>query len=61
MKNSNKIYENGNVILVSSEPAGKRHGYTNRRMDKIKSSSIAVLKVLEEINTNYPKKADNHR
>jgi len=59
MSVNKKVYDNGSVILVSSEPAGRRRKHTRDRMDRIKTSSQAVLKVLDEINVAYPKRRNS--
>lgn len=58
MSTNKKYYDNGSVILVSSEPAVKRRRHTRDRMNRVKSSSQTVLKVLEEISIAYPQNSD---
>lgn len=54
--NNKMHYNNGNVILVASEPSGLRRRHTRDRMNQVKNSSQAVLKALNEINDMYTRK-----
>lgn len=57
MNGNNKMhYNNGNVILVASEPSGLRRRRTHDRMKHVKNSSQAVLKTLDNINQTYTRR-----
>ncbi|MTT32228.1 hypothetical protein GMB86_09455 [Terrilactibacillus sp. BCM23-1] len=54
MSDNKKNYDNGNVILVASEPSKLSGRYTKDKMKQLRVSSQVVLKALNEINDTYP-------
>ncbi|WP_180226641.1 hypothetical protein [Bacillus wiedmannii] len=56
MNANKKVYENSDIMSVSSKPAENRRSYTEAYMENLKVTSKTVLKVLEDINNVYSKK-----